>query len=350
MRYEISEVAGKDGYPKALKVWSNVFPSPSEHLKRYQWYYGSESFKSNLYLLRDLDTKLVVGTIGSASRPYNFKNDEQVFGLCSDFAVEAQHQTLAPAMKLLKGIIEGSRDKCSVLIGFPNSNAVQIMRRVGFHVLGDLPRYALILKSKSYIKETSLAPLSSILSGPIDILLKLYFRLSRSMYFSGYELTEIFSVDDSFDNFWLNYCKDNQLYTGKRDRAYLCWLLSNPNTNYRAFALKNKKTGELSGYAIVRINDDDYWYIFDFLTLEKNKELKCLIQKLIAAAINENATSVSIEFLGSHKVSQLLKNMRFSKRIADRRVILQPLRELNEKQSDLYDINNWHLTSADELG
>jgi len=351
MHYETVETTGKDGYPQAQEMWLSVFPSSADFKKKCPWYYESQSYPSSLYLLKEVGKTDVVGAISSISRSYNSKNGEQVVGLCADFAVDKKHQTLVPALKILNSLIKGSRDKCDLLLGFPNNKAVSIMRRAGFRILGEVPRYTLILKSKPYINKIVLSRFSSLITAPIDIILRLYFRITRCIHFSSYELTEITSADESFDKLWLTCSKKSNLYIGKRDREYLKWrFFTNPISKYRVFSLKHITTGVLVGYVVVQVNAEGHWYVFDFFTISDNKTLKCLIQKLIAVAIKESATSLSIEFLGSQKVTLILQTLKFSKRASERRVILGPLKETYEYQNDLYDINNWYITSADELG
>lgn len=351
MEYETTETAGKEGYPDALGMWESVFPDSADFKKKCPWYYESKSYASSLYLLREKGLTDVVGAISSVSRPYYLKNGEQVVGLCADFAVEKNHQTLVPALQILKSLVDGSHGKCDLLLGFPNNNAVTVMCRAGFHILDELPRYALVLKSEPYIKRITSSRFSSLVTVPLDFLLRLYFRLSRCSYFSDYQLTEIFSADDSFDILWNTYTEQSHLYTGKRDRAYLDWrFFSTPYSGFRVFSLKNKKTQVLVGYAVIRDNGDGNWYVFDFFTLPGSKILKCLMQKLIAVAIKENATSLFTEFLGNQEVTKLFHAMRFSKRTSERCIILYSLNESNEEQDDLYGSNNWYITSADELG
>ena len=351
MEYETTETTGKEGYPVAQGMWIRVFPNSVNFIKKCPWYYESKNFPSRLYLLRELGEKDVLGAISSVSRSYNSKNGEQVVGLCADFAVDKKHQSLVPALKLVKSLIKGSHEKCDLLLGFPNNKSVNVMCRAGFRVLGELRRYALILKSKPYIKETHFSRFGSLITIPVDLLLKLYFRVTRCRGFSDYKLTETQSADKSFDKFWATFSEHNHLYVGKRDLAFISWrFINNPKKNCRVFTLKNNKKNELEGYAVVRVTPEGHWYVFDFLTLSAKKSLKCLFQKLIAAAIKENATSLSLEFLGDDDVTKLLNTLKFSIRLSERRVTLCPLKKLNDKQDDLYDVNNWHITSADELG
>ena len=351
MEYVTTETTGKEGYPVAQAMWIRVFPSSADFIKKCPWYYENKNFSSSIYLLRELGEKDVLGAISSVSRSYNSKNGEQVVGLCADFAVDKKHQSLVPALKLVKSLIKGSHEKCDILLGFPNNKSVNVMCRAGFRLLGELPRYALILKSKPYIKETHLSRFGTLITVPVDLFLRFYFWVSRCKHFSDYELTEVFSADELFDKLWTTCSEQNDLYIGKRDRTYLNWrFFANPINKSRIFVLKQNKTHELVGYAVFRVNAGGHWYAHDFFALSGNKILKCLMQKVIATAIKENAISLSIEFLGNKEVTQLLDRLKFSKRISERRVVLAQLKESNEYQKDIYDINNWFITSADELG
>ena len=75
-----------------------------------------------------------------------------------------------------------------------------------------------------------------------------------------------------------------------------------------------------------------------------------MIQKLIFAAFKSNAISLSLEFLGTHDVTDILSSLRFSKRISNRRVTLYPVNNSYDDKNALYNVDNWYLTSADELG
>ncbi len=352
MQYATAEATGKEGYPQAQGMWLSEFPEAVDLHEKYPWYYGSESFQSRLYLLKEGGTEEVVGAIGFVSRLYHSRNGDQVVGLCSDFAVDKSHQTVVPALQLLKSLLQGSRNQCDLLLGFPNNKSVLVMRRAGFHVLGVLPRYALILKSGPYIDKLPIAGLGKLITAPIDALLKTWFRLTRCAGFSSYKLTEISAADESFDKLWAAWSKQSDLYAGRRDSKYINWrFFANPLAQSRVFALTYKKTHEeLLGYAVIRVNAEGHWHVFDFFARSGNKTTKCLLQKLIAVASSEDATSLSLEFLGEKKICDLLRKLKFSQRDSDRRVILSRLKESSEDLDHLYDVNNWYITSADELG
>ncbi len=351
MQYATAETTGKEGYPQAQGMWLSEFPEAVDLLEKYPWYYGSEGFQSRVHLIKELGTKKVVGAIGFVSRPYHARNGDQVVGLCSDFAVDKSHQTVVPALQLLKSLLKGSRNQCDLLLGFPNNKSVLVMRRAGFHVLGVLPRYALILKSAPYIEKLPIAGLGQFITAPIDALLKTWFWLTRRVGFSSYTLTEISAADESFDKLWAAWSETSDLYAGRRDSKYINWrFFADPLAKSVVFSLKRKKSSELLGYAVIRVNAEEHWYVSDFFALPDNKTTKCLLQKLIAVASSENATSLSLEFLGEKKIRDLLRTLKFSQRASDRRVILSRLRESSEDLDHLYDVNNWYITSADELG
>jgi len=351
MQYEIEESNGNEGYPKAENLWLKVLPPTTDLKKKFPWYYNNKHFPSRLYLLREHGKSNVVGAIGSVSRFYNTKENEVKVGLCSDFAVDKDHQTVAPALQLLKSLVKDSLNYCDILLGFPNNKAVLVMRRAGFHILGELPRYALIISSQSYINKVSNIYMSNILSIPIDIILRVYFFIARSKNYSSYTLNEISTINNSFDAFWREWSDKNNFYAGKRDAQYIQWrYLLNPLKKSRIFTMTNRKTKKLCAYAVIRENSEGHWHIFDFLTLDNKEILKCLLQKLISTALKEKAPSLSLEFFGNPDVNQILRSLRFSQRVNERRVIVHPLNEDKVSQAHLYDVNNWHITSADELG
>jgi len=350
MKYKIVETTGEKGYLQALDMWLQVFPNSAELKKKYPWYYVNKHFPSSLYLLKEHEKPEVLGAIGLVSRHFNLFNKNQVVGLCSDFAINKNHQTASPALQLLKSLIKSSKDKCDILLGFPNNNSILVMRRAGFHILDELPRYALVLKSEPYIEKLPLSIFKFLITIPLNFLIKFHFWLTRSFNFSDYQLTEITEIDGSFDKLWLKFSQNNNLYIGKRNSEYLNWrFISNPRRNFRIFALNHRKNHDLVGYAVIKISKEMHWYVYDFFTISNDTVLKCLLQKLIAKAIQEKAVSLSLEFLGNHEVTNILSSLRFSKRNSDRKVIFYSVSN-HVDMDNLSNVDNWYLTSADELG
>lgn len=351
MEYEVFEKEGGEEYSKALGLWLKVFNSPRKFEEKCSWYYEPEKNRSKIYFLQRKGDYEVLGAIGSVEREFEGKYGKTSLGFCSDFAIDEKHRTLGPAILLLKNFVASRGESSDILFGFPNNRAVGAMCRAGFTVLSEVSRYALILNYKYYIDKSRFSSLLIPLSLLLNLVVRSYLKIITSIQYSGYVFNEITEVGDSFDELWRDWIEQCDLYTGKRDKEYLAWrFLDNPANNYRIFRLSKKNSGQLVGYAVIRQNEEGHWTVFDFFALPEGKALEGLLLHLASKAIGEGALSLTLEFLGSGKIRDRIRKLRFIERPSERRVVIRPRVNKGDVASYYLNADNWYITSADELG
>ena len=133
---------------------------------------------------------------------------------------------------------------------------------------------------------------------------------------------------------------------GRRDAAWLRWrCLASPDALGRIAALL-EADGTLRGYAIVRVVGE-VAHVRDVFGMPEH--LDPLLALLSATLRDAGVASVSLRYLGSPSVVQLLRAHGFRRRDASRHVFVTPGEALTGSARErAADPESWHLTDYDE--
>src|SRR5690606_18533574 len=132
---------------------------------------------AHLQVLRPGTGHEVLGTAGVGWRRMRAGARTLRGGLLADMAVLPGHRTLGPAMQLQRAASDRALAEGDLVYGFPNANAVPVVKRLGYVHLGDMVLYVRALRHAPYLERRLPRPLATLLGRAIDTAFALRDRL-----------------------------------------------------------------------------------------------------------------------------------------------------------------------------
>lgn len=344
MHYHIAASDKVEDHGHALGVWLRNFPNPTRFIKRYDWYYCRNPRTVYSFLLKDDSGP--IGAAGLAERRFGGAASAYSVGLCSDFVVDKSRRSVGPALQLQRWVMKTGLQRFAFLYGFPNIQALAVMRRAGYHQLGELSCYTMAFRSHYYLRRLLPAVIAPWLSRPMDLLLLAWSKASRCFAAQDCMLQELAALDDRFDRLW-ETSRLKAPFMAQRDRAFLEWrFITNPTDRFKVFGCI-QKDGALTGYAVVKIDESGHWRVVDFLACD-GKGLISLFAHLVDHARGAGASSMTVGFFGHRLPEKCLRACGFVVRPNRRMIVVATAPAADDGQARLYKKNHWYLTSADE--
>ncbi len=165
-RVEDGDIA-RDG-DAAIAVWRASLRNIEGRAAKFEWFYRAAPDGAQLHLLRPGPGRDVVGTAGVGWRRMRAGGRGLRGGLLADMAVLAGHRTLGPAMQLQRTASERALLVGDLVYGFPNANAVPVVKRLGYVHLGDMVLYVRALRHALYLERRLPRPVAQVLGLAID--------------------------------------------------------------------------------------------------------------------------------------------------------------------------------------
>lgn len=308
-------------------------------------------------------TSRTVGTAGVGLREIAVNQHHLRAGLLADLAVDRDHRTVAPALRLVREVKAWAMASLDLAYGFPNQHAQGVFRRVGYVALGAMPRYVRVLRHRSYlgrVGEADLARLPAWLrpvahdvltrdgwsqaaaAGAFDLL-----QLGRDLGFlvAARRQKRVGFVDAApagIDALWLR-CRSEHTVVSVRSQQLLEWRYPAQAGRFWAEARSGSR---LDAYAVIdRIGD--VAHIRDLFG--GRDAMEALLRQLIFECYRRGITSISMRYLGDRWMSDLLRLARFEERSAERTIFVGVSPRLETRlQAMLVDPACWFLTDFDE--
>jgi len=165
-RVENGDIA-RDG-DAAIAVWRASLRNIEGRAAKFEWFYRAAPEGAQLHVLRPGPGQDIVGTAGVGWRRMRAGGRDLRGGLLADMAVLAGHRTLGPAMQLQRTASERALSVGDLVYGFPNANAVPVVKRLGYAHLGDMVLYVRALRHALYLERRLPKPLAHVLGRVID--------------------------------------------------------------------------------------------------------------------------------------------------------------------------------------
>jgi hypothetical protein len=275
----------------------------------------------------------------------------------ADFAVDAEHRGLLPALQLARAAREHTREQFDLGYGYPNKLASGVMLRAGFTQLGQTSRHVYVLRPAAYLGRIRDRPpevaLGSLLAGllarpsiarfltPIADGSRLALNLIRAAPAAwSHRLIWSDVPDPRVDALW-EAARHGYPIVGSRSSAFLSWRYP-----CARFAGLVRSGGDLRAYAM--IETDPATRAAHVLDLFGHHDaFEPLLDLLLPSLWRQGAASASVRFLGSPRVGTLLARRGFVPRGEGRTVVVQ-VGDRAPEGVDPTDPDSWHLFDVDE--
>ncbi|HUF91898.1 MAG TPA: GNAT family N-acetyltransferase [Candidatus Limnocylindria bacterium] len=247
---------------------------------RHEWLYLRNPWgRAWVWLAEDTETGTVVGT--SAAHPKRVRVDGRTLEVLdlSDFAVDATHRTLGPALALLRATLEPMRGRFAFSYDHPSPAMLAVYTRLGGRAVSQHTRWVRLLRISPQI-DRRIGPLAGSLVGKLaDLALAARdtFRRSQSRVavkpLAGEPGREFDRLDEE--------TADQTRVRGVRSAAHLAWRYLG-HTAARHEILCARDGGALVGYLVFRPSAPQVLSIVDVVARAEPDVGAALIAGLVA--------------------------------------------------------------------
>lgn len=157
----------------AVAVWRASLGQVEGRAAKFAWFYRDAPAGALLQVLRFGPGGDVVGTAGVGWRAMRVGDRRLRAGLLADMAVLSGHRLLGPALQLQRAACERALQQCDLVYGFPNQNAVPVVKRLGYRHVGDMALLVCALRHAPYLERMLPAPLARLGGATLDLALRL---------------------------------------------------------------------------------------------------------------------------------------------------------------------------------
>ena len=349
-RYVVSRVDPRSVEPDLMRIWHDNLPVLGDVRAKLRWsYHEAPECPPFVYVLNAVEgdrPPRVVGSAGVAVRRFSGIAGELRVALGCDLAVDPPHRILQPALQVVREVRRDTGSEYDLTYNFPNRRARGLYARAGYHHLGAMTRYVRVLRSAPYLARHVPHAVARLAAAPIDIVRRARHVVPTQRAARRFQIEWLDEVDERFDALWLA-ARPTYGIIGRRDASWLRWrCLANPSGRAQVAALVDRRSATLRAYAIVQ-QTADVVHLTDLFGLPGHVDsLLALLCPVLRAA---GATSVSVAYLGSASMVELLAKHDFQAREAERHVYVGVGNAITGVgRTRALDAESWHLTDYDE--
>ena len=352
MTYRIELTDVREARDHLVPIWTanlSVVGSPDAKLS---WFYcdGPHGPGRAFLIHAEQEPATPIGTAGVGVRVLRFGDRPLRAALFADLAVERAYRSGLPALALVRAVKHHVNESFDLGYGFPNTKAVAVYRRCGYRQLGELQRFARVLRVGPHLArrmpKVPLAPVLARGAGALaDLALVAATRVRARGAHRRFALVWLDAFDGRFDELWRE-SRGLAPIACERTSAFLTWRFGRqPGHLYRIAALIERSTDRLCAYAVLREAEQSVELsdLFGAGLLELDVLLRCLLPALH----DTRADSVTFRFLGTPRLTGLLEHHGFARRPDTRVVMLSIGTRLGSDPAPI-DPASWYLTDLDE--
>jgi hypothetical protein len=331
-----------------VRLWSaNLHSMGAEAPRKLEWYYRAAPTGPGRAIVlhaRSDQGDAIVGCQGIGFRRMMRGEETLRVALLADLSVDRHHRTHFPALTLVRRAHAVAAGAADFQYAFPNRAAVGLFRRLGYHALGEMVRYARVLRFSPYlapiVRVPPLARMGGALLDAADAALRAPARLRASARFR----LELPGEPDERLDALFDEARRQHGVIGDRGRDFLRWRFFARGGGPELATLVRRRDGALRAYAVV-VRQGDAAQLADFLAASE-PELEALLALLLPALRRRGCASASVRFLGTARIPRLLERLRFRRRSAERTIVVDGGREALSPA--LRNVESFYLTDADE--
>ncbi len=330
-------------------LWARNLRDAADPRDRFRWYYEDPpDGAAEALVLEALGDEVVPEVVGCAAigaRTLVHRAGPAPAALLGDLAVDAAHRTLFPALILQRAVKAVVRERFALSYGFPSPAAVPVFERLGYATLGEMTRYARVLRHARYVRRVwNAGVLSDLAGGLVDGVSALRDRTRAPRVGAGRTFAWQEAYDPRFDDPELQGAAAGRLRF-QRGAQFLSWRFGQrPGRTYRTATLG--APSRLDAYAVVE-QVEATAHVRDWHGRTVS-DLDSLLGALLSALRVQGVESISVWALPTLEAVTVLDAHGFVPRERGRPVIVDPFGLELATASAARDASAWWLTDADE--
>ena len=189
------------------ELWSRNLPVGTVVDDKFRWFYLEAPLgPASAFLLEAQDGPdqgRAVGCAGIGLRELAYRGKVLRAALLADLAVDKSHRTVLPALTMQRAVRKHTQSAFDLSYGFPNKHAVAVHTRIGFHLLGHMQRWVLVLRHAPYLQRVMDLPIVPGIAGRVVDAARRVERAPRSLPARVWRKLELLDeVDERFDQLW----------------------------------------------------------------------------------------------------------------------------------------------------
>lgn len=310
MPFEIREESLETARADAIAV----LEATREHAvddSRFQWLYcDNPDGPAVLWAIRETETGEMAGFTVALPRRMLVDGVQRMAWNGADFSILPRFRTLGLALKLRRAAKEGvDAGRVDFLYAHPNERMAVIHAKVGHQPVGNMVRYAKVLKTAPYLEQrVRNRALTAVGAALADPLLRFAGAETRHRAKCDTHLLESGQFDQRFDDLFESAAPTEGVI-GVRDCKYLNWRYSaNPLAEYQVLVAETE--GELCGYAVLS-SDGITASMKDIFPMDNRQVARDLLSEIVRHARRSGLNSVSFTLLAENPLVSILSEFGF---------------------------------------
>lgn len=353
--YSVRTAAPAEVEPELIRIWTDNLPVGDAAQRKYDWIYRQAPIApDSVFMLHDGDR--AVGTAGIGVRRFQVGRTLTDAALLVDLAVDADHRSLSPALRLVRAVREHVLGTMGLAYGFPNKLAIGVFKRARYKTLGAFARYARVLRHEPYLDRIAELPRVPAAFGKVLRLPLAPALIGRAIdvgrvvldgpkivgAVARYRLHTTDAADDRIDHIWDQGRGDYQV-VAERSVGFARWRFAGGAYAFH-YLCDRDRSAQPRAYAVTSVLESELviWDMFG-----KVEHLGPLLDALMPSAATSGARTMTLRFLGDPRVVSVLTQRGFREVEAERSVLYDAGAGLGDPTL-LDDVSGWFLLDVDE--
>ena len=294
--YEVVEVSARHDREQVLALWEGNLGSGTRLGLKYDWFYVDCPADAPLVMsLLQRETEERVGVVAAGERRMLWRGQPVRAALMVDLAVAPEHRWLGPALILQRRMKQVAAERYDLLYVFPNPLATPVYLRAGYSHLGEIVRYARVLRHQGYLARHLPRPLAWAGGSLLDV----FDRVRRRLRARPCRHEWVDRSTDDMDRLWASSHHGDGPIT-VRDRAYLDWRFDRSPLASTRYLLLRADDGRLEAWFACQAREDNILHVHDFWSVDAVEGLaRTRVDTLLHAANAADHRAVWFEFAGA---------------------------------------------------
>jgi len=313
---------------------------------RFEWLYlNNPHGYAKAWIVYDENTQEPVAFTSVLPRLVKVDDYEISCWNCCDFSVDQKYRTLGVAVKLRRKAKECvDNGDISSLYAHPNDRMKVIHERVGHTPIGEMNRYARVLRSDHHVHQrVKNRVIANIVSASVNFILKIpdaFFSVDNHYVV---QMVGDKKFDDEYDKLFEDIAGCYKII-GDRRSAYLNWrYIENPL--YKCDRMIIRDNHKLVGYIIYYIEGSTAVFK-DILCVQDENILKTLLFSWIKYLRKKSVHTISAIFMNTNPMVAVFQKAGFKIR-SEKSSVYAYARKKDEVEPLWLNGENWYMTVGD---